>query len=547
MTSVSKYIFFSLALLFSLSLGAQPGDLPSDQVDVVRSFEARLAEAARIPVTPMLPAADTSIRQQQYNILARPLNIDYPAPIIRPKSIRRERPESTQNGLLKLGAGYPGAFYGDLSYHITGLEDFDLGFNAHRHSFNNNSNVENQRSSDTRLGAEGTYYHEKGFAINLGADYTGRTRYFYGYNFPLADTDTIPSFDQENVRQRFNVLDFSGEIFNGVRTEADFDYSAKVDFYILDAINATRENSFALTLKATKWIADRDALDIELVTDFTNFRDTTKQSLNNFSLNPTYTVHLNDQMKMKVGANFTSNNDDFNVFPDIEINAIVVPGVANVFIGADGGLQKNSFRALSEFNPFIKGRLRIRNSEVNRFYGGLSGSIFGVPYRAEASYRNVKQLALYTLDRSLELPRFDVVYDTARILSLQGTITVPIVENLDVSGTVVQSFYSLDRNDKPWHLPAFSLNTAAIYTLPDEGIQLRADLFVENGVPYRNLDGEAENLNALFDLSLSGEYSITDNIGAFLQLNNLANNKRQRFVQYPTIGINILGGISLRF
>ncbi|PHI21226.1 hypothetical protein CEQ90_04200 [Lewinellaceae bacterium SD302] len=548
MTSVFKYILFTTCFLTSLQLLAQSGnDLPSDQVDVVRNFEARLAEASRIPVTPVLPPADTSIRRQQYNVMARPLNVDYPAPIIRPKGIARDRAESTQNGLVKLGAGFPGAFYGDLSYHITGLEDFDLGFKAHRHSFNNNSNVENQRSADTKLGAEGTYYSDKGFAINLGADYSGQTRYFYGYNFPLGETDTVPSFDQEDVRQRFNILDFKGKVFNGVRTQADFDYSAEVDFYILDAINATRENSFALTLNATKWINDRDALDIKLVTDFTNFRDTSKQSLNNFSLNPAYTLAVSDELKLRIGANLTSNNDNFNIFPDVEVNTIVVPGVANAFIGAKGGLRKNSYRSLIEFNPFMKDRLRIRNSEVTHLYGGVSGAVFGLPYRAEVGYQNVKRLALFNVDRNLELPRFDVQYDTARIVSLQGTVTVPIIENLDISATATQRFYSLEREDKPWHLPSFSLNTAAIYTLSDQGIQIRADLFVENGVPYRNLDGEAENLNALFDLSLSGEYGVTENIGVWLQLNNLANNKRQRFVQYPTIGINVLGGVSIRF
>ena len=182
MTSVTKYISLLFICCLSLPLFAQ-GDLPSDQVDVVQSFQARLAEAARISISPVLPPPDTSVRRQQYNVVVRPLNIDYPAPIIRPKGIARQRKESVQNGLIKLGAGFPSAFYGDLSYYITGLENLDLGFKAHRHSFNNNSNVENQRSADTNFGAEGTYYNDKGFAINLAADYTGRTRYFYGYNF----------------------------------------------------------------------------------------------------------------------------------------------------------------------------------------------------------------------------------------------------------------------------------------------------------------------------------------------------------------------------
>ncbi|NJO86543.1 MAG: hypothetical protein HC821_00145 [Lewinella sp.] len=191
--------------------------------------------------------------------------------------------------------------------------------------------------------------------------------------------------------------------------------------------------------------------------------------------------------------------------------------------------------------------MRIRNSRYNRLFAGLGGTAFGLDYRVEFNYRNVDNLALYLLNRSRPLPKFDVVYDTARILSFVGTITLPLVPGLDLSGTLIQNFFTLDREEKPWHLPSFSFNTTAIYTLADPGIQLRADLFLENGLPYQLADGSAANLNALFDLSLGAEYKLTDKFGAWVQLNNLANNKRQTFVQYPTIGFNALGGISLRF
>lgn len=546
MNYAKVFISGFLLLFASVALFAQ-GDLPGSEVDVVRSFEARLAEAERIGVTPILPPADTTIRRQNYSVNARPLNIDYPAPIIRPRGISRDKPQETQDGFFKIGAGFPSALYADLSYNITGLENFDLGFFAHRHSFNNNANVENQRTADTNFGAQGTYYNEKGFAVNLSTKYTGLTRYYYGYNFPEIEVDSLPSFTAEQARQRFNTFEIAGSLFNGVRTAADFDYSADVDLYLMDATNATRENGFGISLSATKWFADRDPLDIKLRTEFTNYRDTSKQSLNNFYLNPSYTLHLNERMKLKLGVNITSNEDNFNFFPDLEVSAVVVPGVATAFIGADGTIQRNSLRTLAEFNPWIKPRLRIRNSDYNRLFGGLSGTAYGISYRAEVSYKNVNNLALFLLDRSTELPKFDVVYDTAQVVTIQGTVTVPLIKNLDISGTVAQNIYTLESQEKPWHLPSFDFNAAAIYTMAEQGLQVRADLFLQNGVPFQNINGEADNLNALFDLSLSGEYALTENIGIWLQLNNLANNKRQWFTQYPTIGFNVLAGASIRF
>ena len=103
------------------------------------------------------------------------------------------------------------------------------------------------------------------------------------------------------------------------------------------------------------------------------------------------------------------------------------------------------------------------------------------------------------------------------------------------------------REEKAWHLPSFSVNVAAKYTTPDQKARVTGEFFLENGVPYRDLKGEVKNLNALFDISAGLEYFFSENFGGFIMINNLANNKRQRWEYYPTFGLNALVGISARF
>ena len=76
---------------------------------------------------------------------------------------------------------------------------------------------------------------------------------------------------------------------------------------------------------------------------------------------------------------------------------------------------------------------------------------------------------------------------------------------------------------------------------------VRASLFVQNGVNYKLKNGDADRLNALYDLSLGGEYFFSKNIGLFLDINNILDNKRERWQNLPTFGLNVLGGISARF
>lgn len=523
-------------------------DLPSGQVDIVKNFEARLAEANRVDVRPELPALDTITRRLNYNIVSKDVPVEYLPPRIRPLAFRTEKPPTVYDGFARLGGGLPGAFYGEISYDITKNEEFDFGIDLNRYTASNNKNVENQRFSNNSLGLDGTYYFEQGFAVNGEVGYTSDGVYFYGYNDINEELDTtLYSFTDEQVRQRFNIFDFGLDIFNGERTQGDFNYKAGIDIYLMNDNYAARENGFLLDIEATKWFDEKHPLNVSLRTDFSNFRDTAKQTLNNFYLEPSYTYH-GDAFQVKIGGNLVSNDDDFFLFPNVEASANIVTGIVTAYVGVDGSLTKNNFRRLTEYNPFIRSRFLLKNAKWTEYYGGLKGTISGITYQAQLGYKNVDNLALFQLNNPLDsIARFDVLFDTASIFSIKGTVVLPLFESLEIIGTISQQVYSLEREEKPWHLPTLNINAGAKYTDPGKKFTFRADFFLENGVPYRDTNGEAQNLNPLFDLSLMGEYFVSDNIGAWIQLNNLANNQRQRWFRYPTLGLNAMVGVSARF
>lgn len=535
------------AIWMTADLSAQ-GDLPTGQVDVVRTFEARLAEAERIDVAPQLPPLDTTTRRQTYSINTKTLEVAYLPPQIRPLAFRTEKPEEGYNGYLRLGAGLPLSFYGDFSYDATKNEQFDLGVALSRHTTNNTSRVENQRASRNNFGVNGTYYSKEGFAVSGNMGFRTRTHYYYGYNELNKELETdLYSFQPEDVRQRFNMFDIGAKIFNGQRTQGDINYSAGVNLYLLEDSYAARENGLDLKLSATKWFNEKHPLRVNIRTDFTAYRDTARQNLNNFYLNPTYTYH-SSRFQAKIGFNLTSNEDNFSFFPDLEATAVVIEGVVNAYVGATGTLQKNNFRNLSDYNPFIHTRLRLRNAREAEYYGGIKGNVAGATYNAQVSYKNVDNLALFQLRDPLDsIVTFGVLYDTASIFTIKGSISMPLSDGIDVHGSVAQHFFSLETEEKPWHLPSLSLSAGARYATPDKKGAIRLDLFLENGVPYRNIDGETKNLNGLFDLSIGGEYFFSKNFGGFITLNNLANNRRQRWYRYPTFGLNVIAGVSARF
>ncbi|MDX1939974.1 MAG: hypothetical protein SFU99_05435, partial [Saprospiraceae bacterium] len=250
--------------------------------------------------------------------------------------------------------------------------------------------------------------------------------------------------------------------------------------------------------------------------------------------------------RAKLGLNVTSHEDEFQLFPDVEISASLLGSVLGAFVGAEGSLQKNTFRNLSDYSPYIVSRIQVENTRYIQYYGGIKGNFQGIEYRAQAGYKDAENLALFLTNQD-SIPRFDVVYDTAKIISIHGSLTFPVLKGLEVTGAVTQNFFTLEREDKPWHLPSLTLNGGIRYTTLEGKLLVKGDLFLENGVPFLNRDGKSENLNALFDISLGADYLFTENIGAFIHLNNLANNRRQRWQYYPTLGLNALIGVTARF
>ena len=289
-------------------------------------------------------------------------------------------------------------------------------------------------------------------------------------------------------------------------------------------------------------------------TDFTSL-DTTdggkRQTLNNFYIQPSFTFK-GSVYSVKLGANLISHEDVFYPKPDIEATLNLAGSKLGVFAGWRGDFTKNTYRNLAKYNPFIYSRQKIENTDVNEIYGGVKGTVSAFDYSAQVGWSDNKNLALFLSDTTDLKRRFNVLYDSVKILNIRAAITMKSIENLDLTGTISQNIYSARKQEAAWGLPSLDVNVAAKYKIFEDTknstvANLKASMYVQNGVNFINEKKEADRLNPLFDISLGGEVFFSKNIGAFLDVNNLLNLKRQRWQNYPTFGLNVLAGVSARF
>jgi hypothetical protein len=522
-------------------LSAQKEQLPTESVDVFKDFEVNLLESDKINVAPSLPPLDTSTKRQNYQIPPKPLVVNYDAPKLRPIGMKAGRKEDIYNGYVKAGGGVPSSLYGEAGYFLNYKDQFDGKVWFRHHSLNASKSVENQRFFNNDFLLNGTYLLKNNLAVEGKVGYSADRYHYYGYPDSL-------DLDPEGVRQNFKIFDLGARVFNSQRTDNDLNFHAAPKLYTMSDFYSNSERGFDFNFGATKWFAEKHPLRLNIRTDFTTYEDTVTQKLNNIYLQPSFTFH-SDVFKIKIGGNFASNRDVFSIFPDAELTLRIFGDGIQLFAGASGDLRKNTYRSIAEYNPFIQMRgSELKNTRYDNYYGGIKGNLGWLDYNAQVQYAKASDLALFqTLFETGAPTRFRVLYDTVNIFSLQGTVKFTPIPGLNISGTLAQSVFDLNNEKDAWGLPGLEGNFSAAYSVLEGKAVAKASLYIADRIAHLADDGRPDEGGALIDLSLGGTYQFSKNFGAFVDINNLLNNRRERWADYPTIGTNFMIGLTARF
>jgi hypothetical protein len=532
-------IVVALACLAAGAVQAQNG--PTDKVDVIKTFDAQLLDATKIKVSPTLPALDTTTKYQDYLVPPRPLAVKYDAPKLKPLGMKAGGKDQQYRGFVKAGGGIPSAIYGEAGYGFAVKKKYNARLWA-RHHQANFKDRENQRFANTDVQLSGSGAIKEKIGLDVGASYARDQLYYYGYD------DEALSFDPERVKQVFGLTEVRARLFNAERSDNDLNYYIAPSVYTLGDNYANSERGLNLQMGGSKWFAEKHLLRLNIRTDFSTYDDTVKQQLNNIYFQPSFTFHAGF-LRLKIGGNFASNRDVFHIYPDAELNLRIFGDGIQIFAGANGDLRKNTYRSISEYNPFVWMRgSEVRNTDYRNYFGGIRGNLGWVDYSVQGGYATAANLATFqTLFFPDGINRFQVRYDSAEIVNLQGTIRISPVKNLTINGTLSNNIYTMANELAAWGLPKLEGNFGATYSLLEGRAQARANFYLADQIRRRDSEGRPGKDGALYDLGIGGSFFFSEHIGAFLDINNILNNRRERWHNYPIYGTNVLVGLTARF
>ena len=167
------------------------------------------------------------------------------------------------------------------------------------------------------------------------------------------------------------------------------------------------------------------------------------------------------------------------------------------------------------------------------------------------SFANVKDIALFTTDTLFSLGnKFGVIYDTANVATIEGSLSYQLKEKIKADAIVRYTSYNLVNNSYAWNRPNLEVILRGSYNLFDKFI-FNLDLNLEQGrralvyAPGEGVTQEngqyMQSLGFLADANLGVEYRYNPRISAFIQANNVASQRYNRWfdlpcAEFPSIG-----------
>ena len=539
-----------------------------DSIDVVRDYRPILADAVKIRQSPDMSNKRQYQPELTYRILDKKLDINTGTKQLTIQEMPFSRTQALTNNYAKIGAGNLGTLLGEVYLSSDYWVDTRLG--GYVKHLNQQGTFEAQKFSSQQLGVFGrTVLGPVTMDGEIGFSRYG-TR-FYGV---VGDMDGA-SLNASPAKQAFNDIFFTGEVTSNYDDKATdaFSYSLKADAYSYSNAYDTKENSFALAGYINKQINVFN-VGANISGDFTSVKDASYSLANHIGrINP-YIRFQGPNYNITLGANFVAEFGDSsrtNIFPSAEVDFALIPQFAHIFGGINGDVNRTSVKELTKENPWLAtlGETNYIRNSVDRMYvfGGIkgnAGATFG--YKVKAFYRRIESMPFYAIAPGTPYA-FNLIYEdgdnASTIIGLEGELNVRISEIVTVGGKLNFNEFDLQQQEEAWYMPKMRLAANARFNISDK-LYVDGELLFQ-GQTYGLVQDANINLSdyaitelgdtgmrkttipSFADLSAGAEYRATDRIGIYVRLNNMLSTHYERYLFYPRLGLNVIGGVNFSF
>jgi len=542
--SIRTFILLAATCLFSTAAVAQKDTTKKQTIDITSSYKPVLRNAVKINFSATHLNADTSKSVGPYNVPPQNLFYTYQPGSLRPLAL-------TQDSNLNLGTrNFLKAGFGNYSTpYISGGFSFGDGkkslVNIYGDYISSKGSVKNQDYLGLNIKAAGSYFLQDdelyGSASVKQQDY-----YLYGYDHAVHD------YKKADLLQRYQTLNLKAGFRNKASNGSGINYDPNVNINLFSNQNKASETSMILTAPVEKTFADAFTIKVTAKADITsytskNLASNIKYSNNIYSIAPEL-IYAKPLFNIHAGVTPTWDNNKLSVLPNIYGEAKIQNKIFLVQAGIVGRFIKNNYQNLTGINPYIQPLLFQQNTKETEIYGGIKatvGSHFN--FSAKASWITYHNLSLFVNDTTDGKTFYIANESKVSDFRIHGDMSFISQDKFTVTGGLTFNGYNgFKDNKRAWGTLPLELN-ASLRWWAFKQVLLKGDFMAFNGGAFLMKDGSDVKLGGGADLSAGVEFAINKRFSAWLDVNNIFNNKYQRWYNYPVYGLNILAGATLRF
>lgn len=533
-----------------------------EHINVIRPYRPVLAEANKIRKNPDI--SDVQLGRPQLNYLVPDTRFTDNS---NPGATAAKKPQSVTNirplFYAKAGVGNLGNLLGEA--YLNNNQDSDHRYGGYFKHHSANGDMKIQQLSRTELGGFGNFGIGSNAEAKISASFGQRGNYLNNVQAQGTEppTDPFPTLDTTTIRQTFDLFQAEAEIANQRTRETNIVYGLKVGGYTLSDKYDGQESNFYLNGLFGKQFG---AFSINLAggIDLTKLEGPDGYSFDNpvYRFQP-YLLLKSGSATIKAGINLVGigddngfENTDRNVFlfPDASIDFELIENYLSLFGGVNGDVSKNTMKQFSQKNTFMRNFSGLSNSrEKYNLFGGLRGSFSSsVGFKAQFEYSQVDFQNFMVNDPDGYLYDF-TVYDggqNGKRMQFNGELNIRYSEAFRMNAGLNTFSFESDDLQRAWNVPVLEVYVSPVYNYRKK-LSVTADLFY-TGERYAFISEQEGNpsyrtLDAFTDFNLGASYQINRNYGVFLNANNILNKQYQRYLNYPVMGFNMIGGATFTF
>ena len=561
---MKKIIFISLLVLVASQLFAQRAKkrntnknkaqtiqtqapardtLPQRTVTVTSAFQPTLKPTTKINFSAATPAPDTTRQALQYDVPSQNVNFSYQSPALKPLAANIDTNIHWENrSFVKAGYGnfttpylQAGVSMGDG---VKSVINLDGKFTSSK------GPIEFQQFSKTGLDAIGIFSSPTNKNEWSGkVFYDNTTTYQYGFQ-----PDTL-KFTKDDLRQSFTAFGGKVGVRNKTQNAAGINYNPSLSLDLFQDNHGANESNFVFNVPMSKSFGKILAFDLGLTGDVTTYKSDTSGTISNtlYYVSPAIEFKT-PNFTLVAGVTPSWDNSVFNFLPNISAEAKLKDERFILQAGWIGYYNKTTYESLAAINPWLQQPTFLLNTRIKEQYAGFKGSAgTHVTYSARVSYLKISNQPLFAND-TITGRSFVVVNEPSmNDIRLHGEIGYTVGEKLSMlAGATFNQYSSLEANKKAWGLLPVELNGSLRWQIVKDFL-IKSDLYFWDGAQYRNKLGESQKLKPAADVNVGVEFTLLPQLNGWVQVNNLFNNKYERWNQYPVLGFNILAGIVYSF